>query len=81
MQVPTLREINETITKLIAEDLGWEAPIPQGELAEHLDSIQKFSLVVAIEDHYEICFEPEEGEQIHSFAEVISLVHKKLEEK
>ena len=71
-------DIRTTISTIISEELGWKTPVPDGDLSEHLDSIQKFSLVVAIEDHYEICFEPEEGEQIISFEHVIDLVHKKL---
>lgn len=71
-------DIRQTIETIITNELGWEGSIPEGDLSEHLDSIQRFSLVVAIEDHYEICFEPEEGEQISTFEQVISLVQTKV---
>ena len=71
-------DIRQTVETIITNELGWEDSIPDGDLSEHLDSIQRFSLVVAIEDHYEICFEPEEGEQISTFEQVISLVQTKV---
>ena len=77
----SLEDIRDKIIEIVSEDLGWEDSIPEGDLSEHLDSIQKFSLVVAIEDHYEICFEPEEGEQIIDLTGVATLVQQKLVEK
>ena len=67
-------EIAKTITELVKTELGWVNPIPKGTLADQLDSMQLLSLSVAIEDHYEICFEPEEEEQIQTFQDLISLI-------
>ena len=77
----SLNDIREKIIELVTEDLGWSENLPEGDLSEHLDSIQKFSLVVAIEDHYEICFEPEEGEQIIDMNGIATLVQTKLKQK
>ena len=76
-----LEQVRERILELVADDLGWEGELPEGDMSEHLDSIQKFSLVVAIEDHYEICFEPEEGEQIVDLNGIAKLVLSKLKAK
>ena len=77
----SLDDIRAKIIELVTHDLGWQDSVPEGDLSEHLDSIQKFSMVVAIEDHYEICFEPEEGEQIIDLDGVAKLVQKKLKER
>ena len=48
---------------LVKDELGFTQPLPEGDLSEHLDSIQRLSFVVAIEDHYHIAFEPEDDEK------------------
>ncbi len=49
------------------------------DLSEHLDSVQRLTLVVGIEDHFEICFEPEDDEQVATLADVTRIVqHRKV---
>lgn len=48
------------------------------ELAAHLDSMQRLTLVVGIEDHFEICFEPEDDEQAHTLGDVTRIVSQRL---
>ena len=45
------------------EKLKVDAPL-DGDLADHLDSIQRLTLVVAIEDHFEICFDESDEAEI-----------------
>ena len=70
--------IRETLTHIAREELGFKSPLPNGDLSEHLDSIQRLSFVVAIEDHYEIAFEPEDDEQAKTIEDVILIIHQKI---
>lgn len=47
------------------------------DLSEHLDSVQRLTLVVGIEDHFEICFEPEDDEQVVTLADVARIVRSR----
>jgi len=57
-----------------------DGELPDGDLSEHLDSVQRLTLVVAIEDHFEVIFEPEDDEGIETIDQVVALVARKLEE-
>ncbi len=71
-------EIKQRIALLAKEELDWKKEIPSGDLSKELDSMQLLSLVVAIEDHFEICFEPEEDQNVKTLDEVAELVQSKL---
>ena len=75
-----LNEIAKKIKSLVKSELGWSDPIPTGVLADKLDSLQLLSLSVAIEDHYEICFEPEEEEKIQTFDDLVALISVKTQD-
>ena len=49
-------EILDSLRHLVRDKLKTETKL-DGELAGHLDNIQRLTLVVAIEDHFEICFD------------------------
>ena len=51
------------------------------DLGEHLDSIKLFSLVVAIEDHYKICLEPEDDQSITSLEDVVNTIIRLLDQQ
>ncbi len=48
------------------------------ELGEHLDSVQRLTLVVGIEDHFQICFEPEDDEAAVTLGDVARLVSQRM---
>jgi len=48
------------------------------DLGEHLDSLQVLQLVVAIEDHFKICFEPEDDENSTTLGDVVGVVERRL---
>lgn len=73
-----LAQIQDELIQIARKDLGLQPPIPEGELSLFLDSMQRLTLVVAIEDHYSICFEPEDEEVILTFTDVAKLIQKKL---
>ena len=74
-------DIRNALLEIAQEELDWNQSLPNGSLSEELDSMQKMSLVVGIEDRFLICFEPEEEEQIDTVETLITFISKKLTEK
>ena len=59
-----LASVEAWILELARRELRLDRPIaPDAELSGALDSLQRLALVVAIEDHLQISFEPEDDEQ------------------
>ena len=75
----THTEILNALKKIAREELDWKEELPTGSLSASLDSMQKLSLVVGIEDHFHICFEPEEETSIDNIEELILFIQKKKE--
>lgn len=75
---PNPKDVRETIAELMKTQLSRVEPLPEGDLAEHLDSVERMSLVVAIEDHFEIIFEAEDEETVRTLDDVIAVVRAKL---
>ena len=73
-------EIFAVITKIIQEELGWKEALSQTHPVQELDSMQQLSLVVAIEDHFEICLDPEDENRIETLQDLVSLIQAKQEE-
>ncbi len=74
----TTETIQQALTDLAEKELGFSTGLQAGDLADQLDSVARLTLVVAIEDHFEICFEPEDEEQIHTLEQLVALIQKKL---
>jgi len=74
-------EIRNVLQEIAREELDWTQDLPIGSLSEELDSMQKMSLVVGIEDRFLICFEPEEEQQIDTIETLISFISKKITER
>ena len=72
--------IRTTIADLARDELGLDGDLPEGELADALDSVQRLTLVVAIEDHFAICFEPEDDEEARTVDDVVRIVGRHLAE-
>ena len=75
------QSIRETLNDLVLRELHLGRALTDGDLTSQLDSMQRLTLVVAIEDHYQICFEPEEDETVDTIDEVIALIAMKLDEQ
>lgn len=73
-------EVRAQIVAVVREELKYAGPLPEGDLAEELDSIQRLAFVVAIEDRFEICFDPEDDAQATSLDDVVRIVCRRLEE-
>lgn len=70
-------EVHTQLAALARAHLGGRA-LPAGPLDSELDSLQRLTLVVAIEDHFEICFAPEEDEQVRTVDDVVQVVLRHL---
>lgn len=68
-----------TLHRIAQQSLRLSGPIPEGDLAEHFDSVERLTLVVAIEDHFEITFDEAEEDEVRTFDDVVALIRRKLE--
>ena len=66
----------QAVIAIATEELGDAAPPPDADLSEHLDSVQKLALVVAIEDHFEIAFNPEDDDAVTTLDDVVRIVER-----
>ena len=71
-------KIREELTTLIRTQLKYDGNLEEGELAEQPDSIQRLTLVIAIEDHFKICFDPDDEQQIHGLNDLIRQIAQKV---
>ncbi|MFT5679315.1 MAG: acyl carrier protein [Myxococcota bacterium] len=76
--MPDHSALRAEIVSLITEELRLPDGVPDGDLAEALDSVQRLSLVVAIEDHYEIAFDEEDDASVTTLDDVVRLVAARL---
>jgi acyl carrier protein len=72
--------LRDEITEILRVEANWDGPFPAGGLDQHLDSMQRLALVVAIEDRYRICFEPEDEQRIRDLDDLLACIAAKLEE-
>ncbi len=76
--VPPPEEIRATLHQLARDELRIEGPLPDGDLSGHLDSVQRLTLVVAIEDHFEIIVEPEDEDGLRTIDDLVALIGARL---
>lgn len=77
-----LAAVEAWILELARRELRLDRPIaPDAELSGALDSLQRLALVVAIEDHLQISFEPEDDEQANTLRDVVQIVSRRLVER
>ena len=70
-------DIFAAITRIIQDELGWKETFTRTHPVKELDSMQQLSLVVAIEDHFEICLDPDDENHIETLQDLVLLVQKK----
>ena len=63
---------------LAKRELGLTDAIPEGELAAQFDSVQRLTLVVAIEDEFRVCFNPEDEAKLLTLDDLIMAIEDKL---
>jgi len=73
------REVRDVVEAIARDEAKWKGPLPAGPLDRHLDSIQRLALVVAIEDRFQICFDPEDEQRIRSIDDLVAGIIAKHE--
>lgn len=63
--------------ELRLDDSGVQA-ISSQDLARHLDSVQRLTLVVAIEDEFEVCLDPDDEEGLITLDDAVALIANKV---
>jgi len=74
----------EEIERLASTRLEIETPVrSSARLAEDLglDSLQRMTLAVEIENHFRICLDPEDEAGIETLADLVSIVRRKTREE
>jgi acyl carrier protein len=71
-------EIRSVLARIAREELGHQGALPDGDIAEWLDSVQRLALVVAIEDAFGLSFRPEEDAEVRSVEDLVALVERRL---
>lgn len=74
----TPEALREELLRVGATQLGWKE-LPQGDLADALDSVDRLALVVAVEDRFAVAFEPEDDARIRTLDDVVTLILEQLE--
>lgn len=59
-------------------DGGAVDTLADGDLARHLDSVQRLTLVVAIEDSFGICLDPDDEARVATLDDVVALVAERV---
>jgi acyl carrier protein len=72
--------VRDELLGILAEQFGkevdWKDDL-SGRLDRRLDSLERMSLIVAIEDHFLICFEPEDEATIEDFDDLVHSIAAK----
>ena len=76
------KEIFHMVQRVVRKQLKMAAPITlethiQRDL--RLDSIQRLTLVVELENHFRVCFDPEDEVGIETFHDVVDLIDQRLQ--
>lgn len=71
--------IRHALAEIVQKELDRSGPLPNGELSCVFDSIERMTLVVAIEDHFRICLDDEDEKSIQTIDDLISMIGRKLD--
>ena len=72
------QEIRAEISRVARQKLDWDQPLPTGAIVEDLDSLQLMTLVVEIEDVFEIELDPEDEARIKTIDDLVDVITRKL---
>lgn len=78
---PSLEDVRAEILRIARKELGLKGEVaPDADLSEQLDSVQRLSLVVEIEDRFEVCFEADDDAQVRTLDDAAAIVLARLGE-
>lgn len=70
--------VRDALDQIATTSLGWQGPLPAGDLAASLDSMQRMTLVVAIEDHFAVAFDEADEGELHTVDDLVRVLLRKL---
>lgn len=70
--------LRTTLAEIAQRTLGWKGALPEGELASQLDSMQRMTLVVAIEDHFHIGFDEADEQELITLDDLVRVLQRKV---
>jgi acyl carrier protein len=76
----TRDEVREKVVAIATKELGAATPAIDADLAQALDSVQRLTLVVAIEDAFEVAFEPDDDAVVHTLEDVVDVLIRRRSE-
>lgn len=71
-------EIRAALHDVAARELSLDGPLPEGPLQQALDSVQLLTLVVGIEDRFQIELDAADEEGLETVSQVVELIARKL---
>lgn len=71
-------DLRASLTGIAQRTLGWKGDLPDGELASQLDSMQRMTLVVAIEDHFHVAFDEDDEAELLTVDDLVRVLQRKL---
>jgi len=74
----TEESVRAVLQQIAEKELGVQGTLPEGELAEYLDSVQRLTLVVAVEDHFQFCFEPEDESELRTLDDLVRYIVRRV---
>jgi acyl carrier protein len=77
----TTQELIGGIRQVLREQLGWEGALgPDTRLIEdlELDSVRQLTLVVGLEDWFEVCLEEGDEEGVETVADLVEVLRRRL---
>jgi len=74
----TKPEILDALAEIATRELRYDGALPKGDLAEHFDSVQRLTLVVAIEDKFRVCFNPEDEAGLVTMDDLVTAIQTKV---
>ncbi|MDQ3036728.1 MAG: acyl carrier protein [Myxococcota bacterium] len=75
----TPETIRQVLSDIAHEELAWQGALPDAELASAFDSMQRLTLVVAVEDRFRICLDPDDEERIRTVDDLVGVIRGKLD--
>lgn len=78
--IPTVDEVLDEIASFAKDELRWTEPLPEGDLSEALDSMQRLALLVALEDRFRVCITPDAETGIRSVDDLVGAVRRAAQE-
>lgn len=76
-----VEDLGRIVHSVTESERDWAGELPAGELGLHFDSMQLLTLLVAVEDHFEIVLEPDDEARIQTVGDIVALIQEKTHDR